>query len=412
MLILGAGTGNDASAAVRAAVEHVDAVEIDRVILGLGRDHHPEDPYHHKSVDLHVTDARAYLRNSDQRYDLIAFGTLDSHTLFSGLGNVRLDSYVYTGESLVEARDHLTEGGGGAVTFSVGRDWIATKLYDIIEHAFGHPPLVFYPDGESSVTGHKVFIAGNDQQALVERSRSLGVALEPFTRSAGVTMPTDDWPHLYIKSKSLANEYVSIILLLALFSVLATRVAVGRAASFDPTFFLLGAGFLLLETKSVTYLALLFGSTWVVNSVVFSAILMTALVSIAVVHIVKPRGVTIPFAALLLALAVILLLEPSRLLVESMALRGLIALAFVGLPVFFSGIAFATLFARSANPASALGSNLIGAVIGGLLEYASLLLGSRLIYLFAIVIYAAAWWAVGRAAKGVQARPAAGPSAA
>ena len=410
VLILGAGTGNDASAALRAGVEHVDVVEIDPVILGLGLDHHPEDPYHHENVDLHVTDARAYLRNSDQRYDLIAFGTLDSHTLFSGLGNVRLDSYVYTAESVVEARDHLTESGVVAVTFSVGRDWIATKLYDIIEHAFGHPPLVFYPEGESSGADHKVFIAGNDQQVLIERSRALGLAPEPFTRSAGVTLPTDDWPHLYIKSKSLANEYVSVILLLALFSVLATRVAVGRAASFDPTFFLLGAGFLLLETKSVTYLALLFGSTWVVNSVVFSAILMTALVSIAVVHIVKPRGVTIPFVALLVVLALILLLEPSRLLVESMALRALIAVAFVGLPVFFSGIVFSTLFARCAHPASALGSNLIGAVIGGLLEYSSLLLGSRLIYLLAIVIYAAAWWTVGRRAKVPQRHTVPGPA--
>jgi SAM-dependent methyltransferase len=174
VLILGAGTGNDTSAALRAGVEHVDAVEIDPVILGLDLDHHPEDPYHHESVDLHVTDARAYLRNSDHPYDLIAFGTLDSHTLFSGLGNVRLDSYVYTAESLVEARDHLTEGGG-AVTFSVGGYWIATKLYDIIEHVFGHPPLVFYPDEASSGSDHKVFIAGNDQHALVERSRTLGL---------------------------------------------------------------------------------------------------------------------------------------------------------------------------------------------------------------------------------------------
>ena len=37
--------------------------------------------------------------------------------------------------------------------------------------------------------------------------------------------------------------------------------------------FFLGAGFMLLETKGVVHMALLFGSTWMVNSIVFFAIL-------------------------------------------------------------------------------------------------------------------------------------------
>ena len=41
--------------------------------------------------------------------------------------------------------------------------------------------------------------------------------------------------------------------------------------------FLLGAAFLLLETKSVTGFALLFGTTWIVNSLVFAGILLAVL---------------------------------------------------------------------------------------------------------------------------------------
>ena len=62
------------------------------------------------------------------------------------------------------------------------------------------------------------------------------------------------------------------------FLVAVTRRLVVRACSatalfsrgrFDTQMFLLGAAFLLLETRAVTQLSLLFGSTWIVNTSVF-----------------------------------------------------------------------------------------------------------------------------------------------
>ena len=44
VLILGAGSGTDVAAALRHGVEHVDAVEIDPVIIRLGRRYHPDRP--------------------------------------------------------------------------------------------------------------------------------------------------------------------------------------------------------------------------------------------------------------------------------------------------------------------------------------------------------------------------------
>ena len=396
VLILGSGTGNDVAAAVRAGVPEIHAVEIDPIIIDLGERFHPEDPYHQKQVRVHATDARAYLRNTQEKYDLIAFGTLDSHTLFSGMGNIRLDSYVYTRQSIEEAREHLTERGIITLTFSVGRPWIETKLYELVRLAFDREPLVFYPEGEESGTEHKVFVGGSEKALSALRAPRA----EPFQLTPDVTTPTDDWPHLYIKKKSLSNQYVSVILLLSVFSILLTRLMVRESTSFDRTFFMLGAGFLLLETKSITYLALLFGSTWVVNCVVFSAILLTALLSNLAVHLIQPKRVDAAFAALTLTVIAILALAPSRMLVADSTIRTLLAVIFVGLPVFFSGFAFATLFARVSDPTSALGSNLIGAVIGGFLEYGSLLFGSRLIYLLALVIYLAAWWSARRPSRG------------
>ena len=53
--------------------------------------------------------------------------------------------------------------------------------------------------------------------------------------------------------------------------------------------FFLGAGFMLLETKGVVQMALLFGSTWMVNSIIFFAILVMILLSNLFVIVFKPK---------------------------------------------------------------------------------------------------------------------------
>ena len=57
---------------------------------------------------------------------------------------------------------------------------------------------------------------------------------------------------------------------------------------------------MLLETKGVVHMALLFGSTWVVNSIVFFAILVMILLSNLYVLAVRPRRLW-PYYALLIA---------------------------------------------------------------------------------------------------------------
>ena len=59
----------------------------------------------------------------------------------------------------------------------------------------------------------------------------------------------------------------------------------------------------------------------------------------------------------------------------------------VAAPMFFAGIIFARWFERTDTPSAALGANLIGAVVGGLLEYLSLVVGLRQLYLLALLFY-------------------------
>ncbi|HLQ46543.1 MAG TPA: hypothetical protein VK137_17500, partial [Planctomycetaceae bacterium] len=99
VLVVGAGAGNDVAGALRGGAKHVTAVEIDPAIIDFGRRFHPEHPYDSPSVQVVNDDARSYFATSQEKYDLIIFGLLDSHTTTS-LTNARLDHYVYTRESL------------------------------------------------------------------------------------------------------------------------------------------------------------------------------------------------------------------------------------------------------------------------------------------------------------------------
>ncbi|MBI4482744.1 MAG: hypothetical protein HY652_07630 [Acidobacteria bacterium] len=111
MLIIGAGTGNDARIALDHGAEYIDVVEIDPVILRWGQEIHPNRPYSDRRVHLHVNDARNFLQNTPRKYDLVIFGTLDSQTLLSALSTIRLDNYVYTVESLAQAKAILKPSG-------------------------------------------------------------------------------------------------------------------------------------------------------------------------------------------------------------------------------------------------------------------------------------------------------------
>jgi hypothetical protein len=65
----------------------------------------------------------------------------------------------------------------------------------------------------------------------------------------------------------------------------------------------------------------------------------------------------------------------------------LIATGVITLPLFFSGLVFSSELKSASSIASAMGSNLIGAMVGGCLEYNSMYFGYRSLYFLALAIY-------------------------
>ncbi|MFN2240084.1 MAG: spermidine synthase [Thermoanaerobaculia bacterium] len=387
-LIGGAGTGNDVAAALRNGFAHVTAVEIDPVIAEIGRELHPERPYSDPRVRLVITDARNWIeRNRGEKYDVVAFGLLDSHAMFSSLSTLRLDNYVYTVEALRSSWGFVAEGGVLALTFCTFRsEFIGDRIIRNLQLATGTTPIEV-PFGADS----RMFIVPRNVPA--ERLARLDPV--PPSPLAGVIQPsTDDFPFLYLRPGVVPWGYIVILSAIIVLASVSARIAIGpelfRPTPIDAALFLFGAAFLLIQTKGITDLSLLFGSTWIVNAAVFAGVLVLAILANGWVARRPPKSTPMLFVVLLAAVALSLVIRPAHLLAFGFPVSGIIGAFVNGLPIFFAGFLFSRLLSRSVNPTRSLGINLVGAIFGGCLEYLSMVFGLRFISLIALVIYAVA----------------------
>jgi hypothetical protein len=393
VLILGAGAGNDIAAALRAGARQVVGVEIDPKVISLASDH-PERPLADPRVTAVVDDARAYLREGDSQFDLILFATLDAHGLLSSLGSVRLDSFIYTMESLREAQNRLSEDGLLVLSFGPFREDIQLRQYEMVRQTFGRDPLYFLHSN-----GHRTIVAGSTEDIA---SLSIGDEWREMTAAEiasgfevhpdALISATDDWPHLYNRGRVIPREYVVVLGCIAILALLLVRTNLRGIYRLHPHFFFLGAGFLLLETKSVTEFALLIGSTWVTNALVIGVILGAIwLVNVTVARGWMKLSPQALFGLLGISLIAQFLFPVSSWVAVPNALTTLVAALYLGIPILLASSIFATTFQRVALGTAALASNLIGSVLGGLAEYGSLVVGLRALSVVAIGMYGLAF---------------------
>jgi hypothetical protein len=148
---------------------------------------------------------------------------------------------------------------------------------------------------------------------------------------------------------------------------------------------------MLLETKAITELALFYGSTWVVVGVVIAAILIMAFFANLLLIRVRSLPVIVAYGLLLAAMGASLAMSYTTPNGGSGEwTTRLLRTAIITLPLFFAGVAFSTELKRSASVGVALSSNLLGAMLGGCLEYNAMYFGYRSLYVVAMVVYALA----------------------
>ncbi len=394
VLILGAGSGNDVAAALAHGAEHVDAVEIDPRIADLGVRFHPAKPYSDARVTLTVDDGRAFMTKSKKKYDLIIFALTDSLVKVSPMAQLRLENYLFTQDSITRASELLTADGDLLFYNYYRRLWVQQKIEQMIFNVTGSYPKLIYKKNDFAML------------AAGEHNRSGSMNAASLDK---IDVPRDDWPFLYLKTKGITGVYlvamllVTALTLLLLFFLERDSLLRSDAGPLDVNpatkigFIAMGIAFLLLETKSVIQFSLLFGTTWLNNSLVFLAILL--LVLAANWASLKTNAYLLRLAYLLLFISCFLsFLYPltGLLAVESAFWRFILASLFAFSPIFFANLIFSASFRDQRFAAHVFGWNLIGATLGGVLEYSSLALGYNALALVVALCYAVSFICFGR----------------
>jgi hypothetical protein len=405
--IVGAGTGNDVAAALRSGAQRVDAIEIDPVILRAGEIAHPEHPYSDPRVHAIINDARSFLRTTNSTYDIIAYGLLDSHTLLSQASSVRLDSFVYTVQALREARARLRPHGLLSLSFAVLDEALGRKIYLMLTEAFdGHAPISVQAGYDKAV----VFLESTDSSFVLPDNLLENTGFRDQSSVYGnpqiqADPSTDDWPFLYMPRRVYPRSYLVMVLLVFSLTLFLVGNFSREALQFSLVpFFLLGAGFMLVETKGITELGLTFGNSWQVIGIVIGAIMLMSFLANCVVQWWNVKRPAVPYLLLVASLALGWLVALNGGLPSTWAGR-IGTAAVLTLPMFFSGIVFSTLLRSRGEISGIMATNLFGAMCGGLLEYNSMFFGFRFLYLMAAALYLLAFlWDLFRL-EGVAERP-------
>ena len=432
VMIIGAGSGNDVTHALRFGVKRIDAVEIDPVIQDIGIRYHPNRPYQDSRVVPQLDDGRHFLRTTSNKYDLVVYALVDSLILHSGYANIRLESYLFTEQAFDDVRRVLKPDGVFVMYNFYRQGWIVQRVAAMAKRVFGCDPIVLplpYADTikSSEQAGFTTIIAGCNPRMLaafqqhgkfwLNRLPAENLSTDGFKTPPG-SMPssrgewdpiaptrlvydneaskqstTDDWPFLYVSGKLIPDLTIRSMMLLGGLGLAMVYVFKPKG-SWRPNnrMFFLGAAFMLLETKAVVQMALLFGSTWLVNSAVF----FTALVLIlaANLYVIKMSSVRLGlhYAGLLVILSASVLVPFDEFLSGGIVWRYVVPCLLALGPMFFAGVIFARSFRDEANPDQAFGSNIAGSVIGGLAESFSTLLGFRHLLILAICFYILSAW--------------------
>ena len=271
VLIVGAGSGSDVAIALSKGARHIDAVDIDPRIMQIGVERNPDRAYQDPRVTRHVNDGRAFLTGTDKKYDLILFALPDSLTLVSGASQIRLESFLFTEQAIEEARDHLKPDGAFAMYNYYRENWLIDRLAGTARRVFGHTPCVDTFAGAQAVVTvalDEALPAVRDDVPALRRGDRAGHRRPavPVLQGRGLPepVPLDD------RAASCWSR------------VIALRALGGPFRSMRPyaDLFFMGAAFLLLETKNVATFALLFGTTWLVNALVFAGVLVIVLAAV------------------------------------------------------------------------------------------------------------------------------------
>ncbi len=386
VLIIGAGSGSDVSIALGNGASSVDAVDIDPRIMQIGIENNIDRPYQDPRVTHHINDGRAFLEGTDKTYDFILFALPDSLTLVNGASQIRLESFLFTEEALASVRERLNPGGTFAMYNYYREDWLIDRLANTAATTFGHAPCLDTFDGAQAVI----------TVGLTPADQSCAQTWESVSQPSDIVPAIDNAPFVYFKGDNFPPLYIVTLALIIAASLVTVRTLGGPLKEMRPyaDLFFMGAAFLLLQTKNIATFALLFGTTWFVNALVFGGVLLCVLAAVETTARFKTPPLKLLYVAIAVCLAIAWAVPEEWLLGLPYVPRVIAATLIAFVPIYIANVAFSKRFRESGDTRSAFAINLLGTILGGCLEYAALFTGYNNLLILVGVLYLAAFVAV------------------
>jgi hypothetical protein len=313
----------------------------------------------------------------------------DSLTLVSGASQIRLESFLFTEEAMQAVRSRLKPEGAFAMYNYYREEWLIDRLAGTAASVFGHAPCV-------DTFGHRQAVVSI---GATQSGQSCETTWTPVSNADAMAPATDNAPFLYFRGDTFPLLYTVTLASILLASLLTVRVLGGPIGQMRPyaDLFFMGAAFLLLETKHIATFALLFGTTWLVNALVFAGVLLIVLAAVETTRRFNTPPLKMLFAGIAASLALAWTVPEEWLLAMPFAPRLIVATLLAFVPIYLANVAFAKRFRESGDSRSAFAINLLGTIVGGCLEYAALFLGYNNLLVVTGLLYLVAFLLIPRA---------------
>ncbi len=154
-------------------------------------------------------------------------------------------------------------------------------------------------------------------------------------------------------------------------------------------FFFLGAAFLLLEVQNISKASVVLGNTWEVNAVIVSGVLVMILFANLISYNFPRLSLNLVYAVLIGICLALYSIDLASFAFLPYAIKAILIGTLTTFPMLFSGIIFIRSFAVVTGKDEALGANLIGALVGALLQSITFVTGIRALLLIVAMFYLA-----------------------
>jgi hypothetical protein len=386
VLVLGAGLGEDISEALQAGANYVDAVEIDPVLIELGKGLNLS----YASPRVHVinADPRNFVNNCDKKYDTIILRTLDFQENSSTLSHFK-DVSLYTKESYRKCLKLLSPNGNlllsCAAANSLEANLLCQRFYATAKQALLERPQVV--GGTSSGWSPYLFRLSKTPPAAPSLHEVSPFNIVLFGPNAKFQIMNDDSPYICLRIAPLAFSC------LALFVIAAGAIGLAPASSTDELehmardrqSLLVATGFTLVVSGAINRIELLFGSCWWVTATVYGAFLLIAWLIISARIETETGRIELLLYPTLLASLLISFLLPIHWLLNWGFLGVILILLVTVLPVVRILLILPAISARSKSLQKALVFNLLGSALGILMQPAAIILGNNSLFLLALI---------------------------